>query len=213
MNLQPSSPESMNQESLSVPAGSGGERQKVLPPSVVSRFIVLNHEKIHEATYWRSGVMLAYCEGRGEGSEIFNIAHIKADPEDKKIFISVSGRESTRRVFLSILRDSFNTIHSSFANPEDITEWVPVPDHPDADPLEYKELLGLEEMGETTVLIGKLKLRLDLRQLLDGYESREMRQRRQYQEGGINFPVEVMVNPTIQMGEGDNFGGNCIETS
>ncbi len=120
-------------------------------------------------------------------------------------------RSSTRRVFLSILRHSFAKIHSAFANPDDITEWVPVPGHPNADPLEYKELLGLEEMGETTVLIGKLKLRLDLRQLLDGYEARESRQQRQYRDRmGIHMPVNVEVNPVFQMGEGDNFGGDQI---
>jgi internalin A len=52
---------------------------------------------------------------------------------------------------------------------------VPVPGYPDADPLDYEELQGLEEMGESTVRVGKLKLRLDLHQLLDGYEVRENR--------------------------------------
>ena len=173
---------------------------KVLPASVLSRFIVLMHEKIHEQTYWRSGVMLAYREG----DETFNTARIKADPEDKKVFISISGRESTRRIFLSLIRDTFATIHSAFADPEDVTEWVPVPDHPEADPLEYKELLGLEDMGDSTVTIGKLKLRLDLRQLLDGYESREKRQRRQ--QGGPDNSVQVI----IQQGGGDNVGGDSV---
>jgi len=175
---------------------------KVLPASVLSRFIVLMHEKIHEQTYWRSGVMLAYRDG----DETFNLARIKADPEDKKVFISISGRESTRRIFLSLIRDKFAEIHKAFADPEDVTEWVPVPDYPDADPLEYKDLLGLEEMGETNVLIGKLKLRLDLRQLLDGYESREARQYRQSHDGqGINVPVNVQVQV-----QSDNVGGDKI---
>jgi internalin A len=34
-------------------------------------------------------------------------------------------------------------------------------------------------MGENTVRVGKLKLKLDLRQLLDGYESIELRRRNQ----------------------------------
>jgi internalin A len=155
----------------------------ILPASIMSRFIVLTHDRIHKQTFWRSGVMLAYREG----DETYNIARIKADPEDRKIFISISGRDSTRRTFLSILRDTFSTIHRSFANPDDITEWVPVPGHPDADPLEYKELLGLEEMGDRTVTIGKLKLRLDLSQLLDGYESRESRENRRQRDRGHNL--------------------------
>ncbi|MEH2423523.1 MAG: leucine-rich repeat domain-containing protein [Nostoc sp.] len=74
---------------------------KVLPESIISRFIVITHEKIHNQIYWRSGVMLQYQEN----NEIYNIARIKADPEDKKIFITISGRQETRRLFLGILRD------------------------------------------------------------------------------------------------------------
>ncbi|MEG4069104.1 COR domain-containing protein [Microcoleus sp. Pol11C2] len=147
---------------------------RILPDSILSRFIVLMHEKIHNRTHWRTGVMLEYREG----AEVYNIARIKSDPEDKKIFIAVSGRESTRRSFLSMIRDTFTKIHKSFANLE-ISQWVPVPGYPDADPLDYDELLGLEDMGENTVRVGKLKLKLDLRQLLDGYESIELRRRNQ----------------------------------
>ncbi|MEG3906564.1 COR domain-containing protein [Microcoleus sp. w2-18bC1] len=147
---------------------------RILPDSILSRFIVLMHEKIHNSTHWRTGVMLEYREG----AEVYNIARIKSDPEDKKIFIAVSGRESTRRSFLSMIRDTFTKIHNSFANLE-ISQWVPVPGYPDADPLDYDELLGLEDMGENTVRVGKLKLKLDLRQLLDGYESIELRRRNQ----------------------------------
>ncbi|WP_293314099.1 COR domain-containing protein [Microcoleus sp. PH2017_08_TRC_O_A] len=147
---------------------------RILPDSILSRFIVLMHEKIHNSTHWRTGVMLEYTEG----AEVYNIARIKSDPEDEKISIAVSGRESTRRSFLSMIRDTFTKIHNSFANLE-ISQWVPVPGYPDADPLDYEELLGLEEMGENTVRVGKLKLKLDLRSLLDGYESIELRRRRQ----------------------------------
>ncbi|AFZ13646.1 small GTP-binding protein [Crinalium epipsammum PCC 9333] len=145
---------------------------KVLPESIISRFIVNTHEKIHNQIYWRSGVMLAYQEN----NEIYNIARIKADPEDKKIFITISKRKETRRLFLGILRDVFKKIHNSLPNLE-ITEWVPVPNHPNHPPLDYEELLGQESMGETTITIGKLRLKLDLRQLLDGYESLESRQK------------------------------------
>jgi internalin A len=147
---------------------------RILPDSILSRFIVLMHEKIHNCTHWRTGVMLEYTEG----AEVYNIARIKSDPEDEKILIAVSGRESTRRSFLSMIRDTFSKIHNSFANLE-ISQWVPVPGYPDADPLDYEELLGLEDMGENTVRVGKLKLKLDLRPLLDGYESIELRRIRQ----------------------------------
>jgi internalin A len=71
----------------------------------------------------------------------------------------------------------FKKIHKSLPNLE-ITEWVPVPGHPNHPPLDYQDLLGLEAMGESTVSVGKLQLKLDLRPLLDGYESRESRQKK-----------------------------------
>ena len=162
---------------------------RILPDSILSRFIVLTHEKIHKCTHWRTGVMLEYTEG----AEVYNIARIKSDPEDKKIFIAVSGRESTRRSFLSMIRDTFTKIHNSFANLE-ISQWVPVPGYPDADPLDYEELLGLEEMGENTVRVGKLKLKLDLRPLLDGYESIELRRRRQMGDRELGKSYDDLVD-------------------
>ncbi|MEP6489309.1 leucine-rich repeat domain-containing protein [Microcoleus vaginatus GB2-A3] len=163
----------------------------ILPDSILSRFIVLMHEKIHNCTHWRTGVMLEYTEG----AEVYNIARIKSDPEDKKIFIAVSGRESTRRSFLSMIRDTFTKIHKSFANLE-ISQWVPVPGYPDADPLDYDELLGLEEMGQTEVVIGKLKTRRNLRQLLDGYESIELRRRKQRGDKFSGKEDEDFVDPS-----------------
>ncbi|QYX31879.1 leucine-rich repeat domain-containing protein [Sphaerospermopsis torques-reginae] len=161
---------------------------KVLPESIISRFIVNTHDKIYNSIYWRSGVMLQYQQY----NEIYNIARIKADPEDKKIFITISGRKETRRLFLGILRNEFQKIHNTLPNLE-ITEWVPVPGYPKHDPLKYSELLGLEEMGETDKVIGELKLKLNLRQLLDGYESLESR--RQSQSQIVNPQgVNVIIN-------------------
>ncbi|WP_411729369.1 COR domain-containing protein [Pseudanabaena sp. UWO311] len=145
---------------------------RVLPESIISRFIVLTHEKIHNQIYWRSGVMLHYKEN----NEIYNITRIKADSEDKKIFITISGRKETRRLFLGILRDTFKRIHSSLPNLE-ITKWVPVPNHLQHPPLDYQELLGLEAMGIQDYPIGKLNITINIRQLLDGYESLELRQK------------------------------------
>ncbi len=156
---------------------------RILPESVLSRFIVLSHEKIYQGIHWRSGVMLAYREG----DEVCNIARIKADPEDKKIFIAINGRETTRRVFLSLIRDTFNKIHHSFADLE-VTEWVPVPNYPNHPPLDYQELLGLEAMGEQNYPIGKLRIKVNLRQLLDGYEPIEVRRR--YNRGDKDFDFE-----------------------
>ncbi|MEM6255671.1 MAG: COR domain-containing protein [Cyanobacteria bacterium P01_D01_bin.156] len=182
----------------------------ILPDSVISRFIVLMHDKIHQQTYWRSGVMLAYTEG----DEVYNIARIKADPADNKIFIAISGKESTRRLFLGLIRDTFKKIHANFAKP---SEWVPVPDHSDHPPLDYQELLGLEDMGEQNVVIGKLKLKLNLRQLLNGYESMDTRILRRKgvnvdnSSDGVNISVTNTPTKIIQQGDGDNVAGDLVE--
>ncbi|MGP1388000.1 MAG: COR domain-containing protein, partial [Thainema sp.] len=179
---------------------------RILPEGVLSRFIVLSHEKIHDQVCWRSGVMLAYHEG----NECYNIARIKADPEDNKIFISISGRETTRRIFLFLIRETFTKIHRSFANLE-VTEWVPVPGYPEHPPLDYQELLGIEAMGEREYPIGKLRIRVNLRQLLDGYEPLESRLKWQSEktEGQPKFAespkgLNINIYNTNQQSQGDN---------
>lgn len=56
-------------------------------------------------------------------------------------------------------------------------EKVPLIEHPEI-VLDYQELLGLETMGETHVVIGKIKKRIPLKQLLDGIESEDDRKAR-----------------------------------
>jgi internalin A len=170
---------------------------RILPESIISRFIVLNHEKIHEQIYWRSGVILFHQEA----SEICNLACIKADFEDKKIFITINGRDQTRRLFLAIIRDTFQKIHHTFANLE-MSEWVPVPNYPNHPPLDYQELMGLEAMRETELSIGKLRIKVNIRQLLDGYETFENRK----------IQGDYIANQTIynQYGQGDNVGQDKV---
>ena len=64
----------------------------VLPGSVISRFMVRMHPYLYENTYWRGGVVLKSEDGR-------NRALIRADSEDRKIFIYVAGNVNSRRRF------------------------------------------------------------------------------------------------------------------
>jgi internalin A len=93
------------------------------------------HERlpVHK-TVWRSGVVL-----KSGG----NTALVKADTEDRKIYIWVSGDENTRRDFLSAIRMEFSAIHKTIAKIE-ATEKVPLPNYPNADPVDYDFLLQLE---------------------------------------------------------------------
>ncbi|NUN66092.1 GTP-binding protein [Pseudanabaena biceps] len=170
---------------------------RILPNSIISRFIVNTSDYIHDQTYWRSGVMLAYPES----GEVYNIARIKADTEDKKIFIAISGRKETRREFLAIIRKELNKIHKNFSN-LDITEWVNIPEHPNIEPLNYQDLLIAEDAGESTVFVAKIRKKIDISKLLDGYASKLARQEQVYIEKQINY---------YQYGQGDNFAGDEVE--
>lgn len=172
---------------------------RILPNSIISRFIVNTSDYIHNQTYWRSGVMLDYPES----GEVYNIARIKADLEDKKIFIAISGRKETRREFLAIIRKELNKIHKNFSN-LDITEWVTIPEYPKIDPLNYQDLLIAEDAGESTVFVAKIRKKIDISKLLDGYASKQARQEQVYIEKQVN-------NTYIQLGKGDNFAGDEVE--
>jgi internalin A len=130
----------------------------VLPGSVISRFIVRMHPYIHRNIHWRNGVVL----GR-EGNE----ALVKADREDKQIYIWVRGPEKTRRELLSIIRAEFGAIHSSIPGLE-VAEKVPLPDHPEV-VVDYNHLRKLERKGVASFIPeGPVEEPVSVRQLLDG---------------------------------------------
>ncbi len=134
----------------------------VLPPSVITRFIVRMNQHIYKNMVWRSGVLLKIGE---------NLAMIKADMEDKTIFIAIDGLERTRRDALSAIRYQLDEIHASIKglNPQ---KRVPVPGAPLAEPLEYDYLLMLERDGQDKLSIkdGNRLVTVDVRQLLSGID-------------------------------------------
>jgi internalin A len=142
----------------------------ILPDSIISRFIVRMNQLISKRTYWRSGVILLK---RG------NKALVKADKEDRKVFIWVTGNRNTRRMLLESIRDQFDYIHSSIPG-LDVEERVPVPSHPDV-LVNYQHLFDLEAMGETEFVPSGLQLKVKVRDLLAGIETIKGRQERQAQ--------------------------------
>ncbi len=137
----------------------------VLPGSIISRFIVRASQLISERTYWRSGAVLAWEDSRGL---------VKADREDKKILIWVSGFQTTQRQLLGIIRSHFAHIHSTITGIE-VASKVPLPGHSDV-MLDYQDLLEYEAAGEIEPFIPALKGRINVKQLLDGIEPQELRQ-------------------------------------
>lgn len=132
----------------------------VLPGSVMSRFIVRMNHYIHEQTYWRSGVVLAY-----DGNKVL----VKADWEDRKIFIQVDGPEQGRRTLLAIVRSQFEAIHKTITG-LDVKEKVPMPGHPELEPVDYAYLRDLETMGEASFIPPGLRERVSVKKLLDGVD-------------------------------------------
>ena len=150
---------------------------KVLPGSIISRFIVRASEMIENHTVWRSGVVLA-----SEGSR----ALIKSDRADQKIFICISGSLATRRAMLYHIRRNFDSIHRTISGLE-VTEKVPLQERPDI-VVDYQYLLDLEEIGEATFVPPGLKRRVSVKALLEGMESEADRVVRQNGQDGMLKP-------------------------
>ena len=127
----------------------------------MSRFIVRMHAYIFKKTYWRHGVALVSTDGK-------NKALVKADLEERKIFIHVAGRESTRHLFLEIIRADFYKIHRTIPKLK-VKEKVPIPGHLEI-VTDYEHLLTLEELGEEYLIPEGLKMKVSVRQLLHGIQ-------------------------------------------
>ena len=139
----------------------------VLPSSIISRFIVRMHQHISKTTLWRTGVVLV-----NNG----NKALVKADLEDRKIFIWVGGPEESRRRFLEVIRSHFDSIHKTIPGIV-ADEKVPLPERPDI-AVDYKHLLRLEREGIPRWIPEGLVESIDVKRLLDGVETEQARRER-----------------------------------
>ena len=135
----------------------------VLPEGLLPRFIVRTHVLSEGAKYkrWRTGVILEF-----EGCR----ALVKADMQDKKVFISVSGHLSRRRRLLAVIRSDFERIHSDIRNLHP-KEMVPLPEYPDAT-VPYQKLLVMEQNGirRFPEAIGERLVEVDVDELLNGVD-------------------------------------------
>ena len=102
-----------------------------------------------------------------------NTALVKADIEDRKITIAIDGVEHTRRDALSAIRYQLDEIHGSIKG-LDAQKRVPIPEAPNAEPLDYDYLLQLERDGEPEILPvkdGTRLVKVNVRKLLSGVVS------------------------------------------
>ncbi|HYP27434.1 MAG TPA: COR domain-containing protein [Blastocatellia bacterium] len=153
---------------------------ETLPDSIISRFIVRMNQYITKQYYWKNGVFLHSGENR---------AKIKADLVDRKVFISITGKEQTRRAFLAVIRSAFDEINSNFKL--EIRQMIPVSGFPHV-LVSYQELLVHEEMNESEIVIPELRKKFSVRELLDGVEELSVRmERRERDRDKRRFPQPV----------------------
>lgn len=140
-------------------------RYEIEPGSFITRFIVNMNEYIDDNTYWRKGVVLKNADG--------NRALIKADLEDKIIFIWIDGKIEPRRGFLSMIRRQFEKIHETMSNLK-VTEYV---QHENG-LIAYESLLKLEEKGIEEHYFPDIDADVNVKDLLNGIEDYNYRRSR-----------------------------------
>lgn len=181
---------------------------EIEPGSFITRFIVNMNEYIDEDIYWRKGVVLKNADG--------NRALVKADLEDKKIFIRIDGKMETRRGFISIIRRQFEKIHETMSNLK-VTEYA----QHEKGLILYESLLKLEEKGIKKHYFPDIDAEVDVTEMLNGFETSRERMSRQarskgvhlYSDGsvsvvGIGYPAkEIIKNLTMQYDVALSFAG------
>lgn len=133
----------------------------ILPKGIILRFIARTHTLNDKMLCWRNGTVL-----RSEDCQ----ALIRADLQERKIFISIKGRSNARRRLLAIIRSDFDTIHNSLPNLQ-VSEMIPIPDKPGGI-VPYDTLLVLEKNNIEifpTVINGRV-VKLNVRELLNGID-------------------------------------------
>ncbi len=153
-----------------------------LPRSVIPRFIVRMHAGIcGECCRWRTGVLL-------EDKILKARAVVKADNEEKRIFIYVAGEQ--KRDYFAVIRHTLWSINSSFEK-LDAVEKVPLTEN-NKITVEYRELRALKAMGELHYAVGKLNRKFSIVELLNGIEI----------EGNLNAPPRterhVRINGNVE---------------
>lgn len=141
-----------------------------LPRSILPRFIVRRHEQIKlgddgKPLQWRTGVVLS---GR---DDLNATAVVWSDNRDRKIMISVAGPD--RREFFREIRREFGSIHNTFKR-LDVSQKVPLPDEPDVD-VDYEDLIFHHDEGVPQILVGEVRRKYSVQDLLAGIERPEDR--------------------------------------
>jgi internalin A len=175
----------------------------VIPEGLLPRFIVRTHALSEGLHRWRTGVILQF-----EG----NRALVKADPADKKVFISVSGPVASRRRLLAVIRADFEHIHRDIRKLEPL-EMVPIPGHPET-VIPYAELQVFEQNGMTEIpkVIGNRVVNLKVQEFLNGVDLPTLAAESRSRSGKEREPAEAPVQLFISYSHKDELLRNQLET-
>ncbi|MSS71312.1 MAG: TIR domain-containing protein [Candidatus Latescibacteria bacterium] len=145
----------------------------ILPEGLLPRFTVRTHVLSEGLSRWRTGLILGF-----EGCQ----ALVKADVQDRKAFISVSGPALSRRRLLAVVRSHFEEIHHFIPGlkPE---EMIPLPDHPKV-VVPYQKLLVMEKkgIGKFTEVVEDDVIDLVVQELLNGVDLEGVRRKERRME-------------------------------
>jgi len=134
----------------------------VIPNGLLPRFIARTHV-LSDKDRWRTGVILGF-----EG----NTALVKADLQDRRVFISIGGPTAEgRRRMLAMIREDFDAIHRDIQHLKP-SEMVPLPNHP-AVPVPYHALEVFAEKDPDAMwrqVIGNDIVEVPVRDLLSGVD-------------------------------------------
>nr|MBA3241003.1 TIR domain-containing protein [Acidobacteriota bacterium] len=133
----------------------------VLPEGLLPRFIVRTHVLSDDMPRWRTGVFLKLED---------NLALVKADAQERRVFINIKGPVAGRRRLLSIIRENFDHMHGDIRHLKPV-EIVPLPQQPGAS-VPYADLLAWEKSGmrKFPMIVDGNVVELDVQQLLNGVE-------------------------------------------
>ncbi|MCP5098455.1 MAG: hypothetical protein GY943_23135, partial [Chloroflexi bacterium] len=120
-----------------------------------------------------------------------NIALVRADLDVRKLFITVTGADETRRSLLNSIRMQLHAIHGTFPNLP-LTEQIPIPEYP-GKTIDYDELRWYESEGDLTPRYAPIRGRIDVKALLDGIETPILRRERQLQKRLLVYTLDALM--------------------
>ncbi|MCB9422743.1 MAG: leucine-rich repeat domain-containing protein [Ardenticatenaceae bacterium] len=144
--------------------------EEFFPSSILSRLMVRMMTHLDRDLSWRNGAVLHFDDNR---------ALIQADIDSRRIFIYVTGMESTRRSLLNSIRMQLQEIHYTFSDLS-VSEEIPLTGYSEMT-VSYQELCNHVKRGRENYYNGKLDEEFNVNELLNGIESKEMQLERQLQ--------------------------------